>query len=142
MAKQATLDLAFVNEEAERIDSAKTIRIEPMMLDVGQFVPQGDVALFKLAELPGGAKRIKNPSRQIVEGTTQGSRHTWDSLDGVAVYEPPTSWRSPLIGKIYVLAEERTLTHPEHGHHVYHEGFIGVARFQRQFAEELKRVVD
>ncbi len=138
----ATLDLQFVNSEAERIDSAKTIRIDDTTLDVGQFVPQGDVALVKLARVPRGAVRVKYPSPQIVDGTTQGSRHVWDSLDGVEVYDPPQAEQSPLVGRIYVLKQERTLTHPEHGHHVYPAGFIGVARYQRQFAEELRRVAD
>lgn len=139
----AMIDLTFVDNAArERIDSAETVRIDATTLDVGQFVPQGDVALFKLLEVPNGAARIKKPSAQIVEGATQGSRHVWDSLDGVAVFEPPAEMRSPLVGRIYVLSKERTLTHPEHGHHVYPAGFIGIVRYQRQFAEELRRVAD
>lgn len=139
----AVVDLKFVDDAArERIDSAAPVRIDETTLDVGQFVPQGDVALVKLAGVPAGAKRVKKPSVQIVPGTTQGSRHVWDSLDGITVYDPPENDRSPLVGQIYVLAKERTLTHPEHGHHVYHAGFIGLARYQRQFADELRRVVD
>ncbi|MGD9634496.1 MAG: hypothetical protein AB7I57_22850 [Pirellulales bacterium] len=139
----STLDLAFVDAKAvESIDNAATVKITIDMLDVGQFIPQGDVALKRLRTLPKGAVRIKRPSAQIVEGTTTGSRHVWDSLAGIEVYDPPERMKSPLVGRIYVLSKERTLTHPEHGHHVYPKGFIGVAIYQRQFAEELRRVVD
>lgn len=133
--------LRFVDELAsERIDSAATILIEESTLDVGQFIPQGDVALEKLAKVPGDARRVANPDAQIAEGNTKGARHIWDSMDGIKVYQESNA--DPLVGCIYSLTKEQTLTHPEHGDHVYHAGFIGRARFQRAFADELRRIAD
>ena len=133
--------LEFIDSAAkEAIDNAATVRIEETTLDVGQFYTQGDLALRKLSEVPADAVLVENPICQVAEGTTKGARHIWDSLDGVTVYRRPNA--DALTGSIYVLAQERTLTHPDHGDHVYHAGFIGEAIFQRQMAEELKRIVD
>lgn len=138
------VDLKWIDAPAaEKIDNSQPVRIEPTMLDVGQFFPQGDVALRKLASVPADATRVAKPSAQIVEGTTQGSRHIWDSLDGAEVFQPAN--QTALEGFVYRLSKTRTLTHPEHANHVYvvaNEPQVFQCIFQRSHAEELRRIRD
>lgn len=109
------------------------------MLEVGQFIPQGDLALKKLKEVPQNARLVKNPSSQVAGGTTQGSRHIWDSMDGINVYDIE---KNELTGFVYELTKERTLTHPEHAHHTYHAGYIGQIIYQRSASQELRKIAD
>lgn len=140
----SAVDLNFVDAPAtESIDSAKPVVIEPHQLAVGQFYPQGDVAMKRLAAVPDGAVKVENPPLQVVEGSTQGSRHKWDSLEGVKVFEVPGA--TALEGFVYELSTTRTLTHPEHANHTYvvDDEVVVVQRIaQRAFAKELKRIVD
>lgn len=145
MSSNQAENLAYIDEAAAECAEATrtkkpTYHIEETHLDVGQFVAQGDVALVKLDKIPEGATRIEHPSAQIAPGTTQGSRHIWDSMDGVEVYE--LKGQDALHGNVYVLRKERTLTHPEHGEHTYHAGFIGQCIYQRAAKEELSRIQD
>jgi len=123
--------LKFIDDAACEVAGPKPVVISESSLEVGQFLPQGDVALLKMSEVPEGAVQVNNPSPKVVAGTTQGSQHVWDSMEGIEAFEPPASMKSPTVGLIYKLNEERTLTHPDHGHHTYHEGFIGCLTHQR-----------
>lgn len=126
-----TKTLDFVNQGAEKIDSADPVTIKEHNIDVGQFYAQGDVALVRLAGIPEGSVRVSNPTAKIVPGTSQGAQHVWDSMEGVEAYQPPTEMQGPTKGLIYSLSKERTLTHPEHANHTYFEGFIGFTCFQQ-----------
>ena len=84
-------------------------------------IAQGDILLIRRAELPKGAKPIK--SRIIAEGEATGHNH---ALVGEAqVYEV-----APDI--LWVVAEDATLTHQEHGHIAVEPGIWEVRR-QREF---------
>lgn len=138
------LNLSYVDAPAlESADNGAPITIHGYQLSVGQFLPQGDVALQLLDKVPARAVKAKNPSRQIVEGTTQGSRHIWDSLDGIEVYQYDNT---AIFGHIYALSQTRTLTHPEHADQTYvvEDGELLVfrCRYQRAMGEELRRVLD
>ena len=106
----------------------------------GDCLPQGDVYLTMLAGVPRGAKKIEARAK-IAEGDTQGARHILDSLAGVTMYDIKD--KGNLDGPIMVLAEERTLTHPEHRHVRLAPGCYGV-HYQRNLdAEEREqRVLD
>jgi len=132
------------NFAREQFDATKKVTLELHQFCDGQFYPQGDLALQFLASLPKGLKPVADPSSQLAIGTTQGSRHIWSSMAGIKVYCDPAdpADTDPTRGDYYVLDRATTLTHPEHGDHTYPAGFIGRCIYQRQFAEELKRMAD
>jgi len=142
--KTSTVDLSFVDAPAaESIDNAKPIVIRDGMLNVGQFFPQGDVGMELLAKVPDDAIPVENFSLQVTEGNTQGSRHCWDSRDGIEAFRLGGS--NPLRGLVYRLSQTRTLTHPEHADQTYEVGDTPIVfgtRYQRAHAEELRRVQD
>lgn len=71
--------------------------------DVGAF--QGDVAVFRIKELPAGAKKTKN--RTVAYGEATGHHHT--VVGECEAYEVKD-------GLVFVVADEEevTLTHQEH----------------------------
>lgn len=126
-----------VQRRAEEIRNDQPQRF-PEAASVGEFCRQGDIYLTLLADVPAGAKEI--PVRhQIAEGNTQGARHCLDARAGVRMFVLPNA--DVLTGPVLLLTEERTITHPEHGHWVLPAGVYGVT-YQRQFADELRRVAD
>ena len=139
-----TVDFKFVDAPAaESIDNGKAVTIQPTMMDVGQMFPQGDVALQRMSFVPEKAKLVEKFDLQVAEGSTLGSRHIWDSPEGITAYRLDDG--NPLMGLIYVLSKTRTLTHPEHADQTYvvdGEPLIFQCRFQRQHAEELRRIRD
>jgi len=102
---------------------------------------QGDVYIELLPSVPNGAKPAKNAVSQLVPGSTRGSRHCLDSLDGVTIYilANPTN----LDGPVLECRTERTIRHPEHGNVILPPGVYGIT-YQRDLdAEEReRRVVD
>ena len=121
---------AIRNDEPQRFSEAAS---------VGDVARQGDIYLEKLAGVPDGCTLEEKPLSQLAPGTTQGSRHIIDSLEGVTVYR--LSNPTELDGPILDLATERTITHPEHGNLIMPPGVYGVT-YQRAFAEEIRRVAD
>lgn len=118
------------NDEPQRFSEAAS---------AGDVARQGDVYLEKLVGVPSGCTVEEKPSAQLAPGTTQGSRHIIDSLEGVTVYRLANP--TPLDGPILDLSTERTITHPEHGDVVLPPGVYGVT-YQRAFADELRRAAD
>lgn len=136
MGNNATETLDRVRSTA---DAQKSDRTRSPQMDVGDHVRQGDLYIYRIAGVPKGAERVESPDRQLAPGTTQGSRHCLDSLDGVTVHrlaEP-----NPLQGPILDLAEPRTVEHPEHGHVELQPGCYAVT-YQRAHADELRRTQD
>lgn len=121
---------SICNDEPQRFSEAAS---------VGDIARQGDLYIEKLAGIPTGAVIEQNPSAKLAPGTTQGSRHILDSLDGVTLYrlQEPNELQGPILN----LATERTITHPEHGDVILPPGIYGVT-YQRAFADELRRVAD
>src|ERR1700722_16314667 len=115
--------LRRVQESAERIDRGKPQRF-PEAASAGDTFRQGDLYFTLLEQVPTDAIREKAPDLQLAPGTTQGSRHCLDSLQGVRVFRlaEPT----PLDGPILELAEQRTVEHPEHRHVILPPGVYGV----------------
>jgi hypothetical protein len=131
------------------IELLKTIQNESVISDAEQVFPvaathdvdyvrQGDVYIWAKSKVPKNAKQIKSNS-QLAPGTTKGSRHCLDSLDGVTMYaiEDANELQGPIIER----ACERLVTHPEHGDWRLGAGVYEIT-YQRAFAEELRRVRD
>lgn len=100
---------------------------------------QGDLGIVRLEKVPNGCTVIKNPSSQLATGNTQGSRHCLESLDGLTLYQLPKA--GPLDGPIVDAPNGMRVNHPEHGDVTFRPGVYGVV-YQRQYAEELRRVRD
>jgi hypothetical protein len=108
---------------------------------IGDRVRQGDVFLTLLDRVPVGSKKMKSFPSQLAPGTTQGSRHTLDSTDGVTAYlrDGATEFDGPVLK----LAEERTVCHPEHGDWVLPPGVYAVGYQRTQDAmDRARRVAD
>ena len=125
-----------VESEAKQRAKPDTITHETMA--VGEYHRQGDVYFTRLKAVPSGAESMELAA-QIVPGNTQGSRHVLSSLDGVTMFRRSNS--RPLDGPVVKCKTPIEVTHPEHGHVVLPAGVYSV-NFQRQYAEELKRVAD
>ena len=110
----------------------------PEAASPGDYARQGDLYITLLASVPDGWVETPPPP-QLVPGTSQGSRHCLDSLDGVRAFRAPAP--TPLQGPVLELAVERTITHPEHGHWVLPPGRYAIT-YQRDLADEERRVVD
>ncbi len=104
----------------------------------GDYHRQGDIYIQRIEKLPKSAK-TSTVHLQLVPGETQGSRHCLDSLDGVTMYTKPDA--TPLDGPLLRTTQERTITHPEHGHVTIPAGIYAIT-YQRQYANELRRVAD
>jgi hypothetical protein len=120
-----------VQTSAEAIKSNDLQRF-PEGASPGDTFRQGDLYITMLDGVPEGAKKVK-ARLQLAEGETQGSRHCLDSARGVTMYAHPTP--GPLIGPVMSLTEERTLTHPEHGHVALPPGCYGIT-YQRDLDQE------
>lgn len=127
-----------VQNSAEKIRNNEAQRF-PEAASPGDCFRQGDIYIELLAELPAKLVLAKKQEAQLAPGTTKGSRHILDSLDGVEVFslECPTA----LDGPVLKIKKERVVTHPEHGNVILPPGIYGVT-YQRAYAEELRRVAD
>lgn len=96
-------------------------------LPVGSVAHQGDMILVRIGKLPARAKPREN--RQLADGNTQGSRHVveggnvydCDPAEVVKAVKKATGRdvESQYIGPVFVSDGASTVTHPEHGHHIY-----------------------
>jgi len=100
---------------------------------------QGDIGIVCLKEPPVDAVAEMKPRAQLAPGTTQGSRHCIQKLSSVRVYRLASP--TPLDGPIIEALEGFTVTHPEHGWITLPPGVYAII-YQRQFADEIKRVLD
>jgi len=136
--KETTEVLAAVQEAAEEIQNDATQQF-PEAASPGDAWRQGDVYITLLDSLPEGALLLDDPSNQLAPGTTQGSRHCLDSLDGVTMYRLPRP--EMLDGPVLECRQQRTITHPEHGDVVLPPGIYGIT-YQRDLdAEDRERRV-
>jgi len=127
----------------------KTIQSESVINDAEQLFPlaatpdcdyvrQGDVYIWLVSKLPQDAKPVK-AIEQLAPGTTKGSRHCLDSLNGVTMFVRLNA--NELQGPFMRLDCERVVTHPEHGDWRLPPGLYEIT-YQRAFADELRRVRD
>ncbi len=109
----------------------------------GDRAHQGDIIFVGLAKLPASAKKVQQT--QLAEGNTQGSRHV---LEGGTCYRCDEEELARLIqeatkrevGRTYlgpVFTCPATVTHPEHGDHIFpHQGVVAVVYQRSLDAEE------
>ena len=102
------------------------------------FAQQGDIYIRKLDEVPVDATPLHNHDGQLAPGTSRGSRHCIDPAT-VKFFAP--AFADALTGPLFVVEDECTITHPEHGHITLPAGCYAVT-YQRAFADELRRVMD
>lgn len=139
MANAMTAERALkqIGAHAEKIKNDEHQQVGEM--SPGDTWAQGDVGIVRLEKIPDGCKPMENPSSQLSPGTTQGSRHCLESLEGLRLFvlADPT----PLDGPVIDAPQGMRVNHPEHGDVSFGPGVYGVI-YQRQYAEELRRVQD
>lgn len=133
------------HEKHERI-----VNNDPVLLSafgVGDVAHQGDLIVVGIARLPASAKPREN--RQLVEGSTQGSRHV---LERGQVFDADASDVARLIlaatkcvvdnryiGPVFVSPPDPTphdLRHPEHGHQGFPPQQVCAVVYQRNLDAE------
>lgn len=141
--KTVNRDLSSLRKSVESLDASKRDRIGTA--SPGDVVRQGDLYLVCL-ESPTKGEVIKD--RQLAPGTTQGSRHIVEGDciirqgDVNAVRVLHSSVPEELIGPSIECKGDCPVTHPEHGDRVLPAGSNWGVVYQRQFAEEIRRVQD
>lgn len=157
MAKTLTAAAAFteVKKSGEKIKNDETAVVGTV--SAGDVIRQGDLYMVAIGSLPNGQRTNQ---RQLAPGTSQGSRHVIEGdveiydADKTAVIDlvnaacPATRGKlvprrdEPLIGPVFRTVERCQVTHPEHGWRVLPDGEVFAVIFQRQHAEEVRRVQD
>jgi hypothetical protein len=131
-------------KSAMTIANPETRILKDSDIPVGKHIWQGDVALLRLKEVPSNAKLQKGRTmRQVVEGTTRGSRHcvSMESMVDTKFYTASNA--GVLSGDIIESSKTIELEHPEHGNIVVPPGSYQI-KFQRAYSplQELKRQRD
>lgn len=116
------------------------IKIVPDNAEVGQYVPQGDINLIRLPELPSGVAP-QQPNPQLAPGTTRGSRHCIRESDMPHVEFFGFTDARPLEGPILVFGKRTVIEHPEHKHISFPAGIWAVT-YQRRHADGIRRISD
>lgn len=142
--------IAQVRKSAESMDAAAPAVIGAA--SVGDVVRQGDLYLVCLADPPAGKSTSQ---RQLVPGTTQGSRHVAVGDCRIIVPNDRAQFAATvsqavkgaevpaeLTGPAIVCRGDVTIEHPEHGHRTLPAGSVWGGVYQRQYAEEVQRVLD
>jgi len=118
------------------VGKPETVRYETMVH--GQTHWQGDVAITFVKALPKFYQQSAQVA-QLAPGNTQGSRHVIADLSGIEIRTRKDA--DQLTGPAIIADRAWELTHPEHGHAVFPAGSF-VTTYQRQYAEEMRRVQD
>lgn len=126
-----------MREALESFDAAAPERIGSPSL--GDVVRQGDLYLIAIESLPTGKKTNE---RQLVPGTTQGSRHVVEGnveiVNEVRFRDIP----AVLVGPAFKCNSETTVTHPEHGDKILPADTVWQCVYQQAYADEIRRVQD
>tara|TARA_Y100000310_G_scaffold213286_1_gene214204 strand:- start:8310 stop:8723 length:414 start_codon:yes stop_codon:yes gene_type:complete len=135
----AVEEMKKVKESAEKIKNDEPQRF-PEAASNGDAFRQGDIYITKISGVLASKHRlVDQPAAQLAPGTTRGSRHILDSLDGVELYIVKDA--DALTGPLVVTLKERVVTHPEHGDVILPPGCYAIT-YQRAYADELRRVAD
>jgi len=110
-------------------------------LAVGDYVAQGDVNIWRLEGVPGGAVQEKKPDSQLAPGTTKGSRHTVRESDMAHCEFFRLPEENEIQGPVIKMNEPTTIEHPEHGDQLWPAGVVLIT-YQRLRSDELKRARD
>lgn len=108
----------------------------------GDGVAQGDCNIVLIDKVPAGYTKAEKVFVQLVPGNTEGAKHCLDGTGGVEMWLPP-NWpgcaETDYTGPVLVLAEERTILHPKHGHVTCLPGSVVEITYQREYDVMLKR---
>lgn len=132
----AVSELKAIQKHAENIKNDETHELSVM--SAGDAWAQGDVLITCLGCVPAECEPMM-AERQLAPGTTQGSRHCIVDLAGVEMFRLKDA--TPLDGPVFRSDRKIEIDHPEHGNLIVPPGVYGVT-YQRQYAEELRRVQD
>lgn len=136
--KTAVKELREASDEA--IDNGQPVQI-PAAIAPGDMLPQGDVGLLMLSEIPHAATRLPCPDGgQLAPGTSKGSRHCipqefWKSLTFYRISDG-----DELSDIVIEASKPFDLVHPEHADHLGYPA--GVYRVRHQQNEQRQRVID
>ncbi len=136
--RNAKQSFESVKASAEKIQNDATQRF-PEAASAGDTFRQGDIYIEKLESVPSNCRSAVKPHAQLSPGTTKGSRHILDSLEGVQMHVLEDA--TVLDGPVLLTTTERIVTHPEHGNVILPPGCYGIT-YQRAWADELRRVED
>ncbi len=149
MAVSVAKQIESVKKSVEKMDRRETAIIGAP--SAGDVVRQGDLYLICLDASPKGKKLA---TRQLAPGTSQGSRHIMDGdcelLEVDSSEMAATVNRlvrganvpAELIGPAVRCFGDSTATHPEHGWRILPRDTAWAVVFQRDHAEEIRRVQD
>lgn len=130
--------LVELRKSVEDMHGAKTERIGSPSL--GDVVRQGDLYLVCIEKLPTNG--IPTTNRQLVPGTTQGSRHAVEGDCQIVEKVQYENRHMALCGPAFSCISDCTITHPEHGHKILPAGTSWHAVYQQAYADEIRRVQD
>ena len=127
-------------EKFSETKATTVVRKIPKM-KAGQAARQGDIYIRAISEIPKGYKaKAVGSQYQLVDGSTQGSRHIIDDTSALKAYEPENR-TNELFGPVIEATECFTITHPEHAHFEMQPGLYQVT-FQENWEEKERRVRD
>jgi hypothetical protein len=135
-----TMEKALVElrKSVEDMHGAKPERIGSPSL--GDVVRQGDLYLVCIDRLPENGVPTNN--RQLVPGTTQGSRHVVEGQCKIVEKVQYKDRHVALCGPAFTCESDVTVTHPEHGHKILPAGTSWHCVYQQAYADEIRRVKD
>lgn len=127
---------------------AKPDAIVHKRMAIGEYHRQGDVYFHRVGELEFERDTVHRTTPvmstagyQIAPGETQGSRHVVPLRDLTSIQIGTHGDATALHGPMIKAKKAFTVEHPEHGAVTLPKGTYQVY-YQRQFAEELRRVAD
>ncbi len=129
--------------DAERIRNTEAVDLSNM--EISDEHRQGDLRIIRLADdfcikQKRSLRRMEKSERQLAPGTTQGSRHELESIDGITMFKLVDG--TAVDGPVVHAEQPFSILHPEHGDCVNLPAGDYAFPGQRAYAEELRRVAD
>lgn len=115
--------------------------IVPHDFPVGQYLPQGDINILRLAKVPENMVKTV-PNAQLAPGTSRGSRHCIKAEDLQYCTFYSFLDANPLEGPVIEFDRDITIEHPEHRNFIWPAGSIVAIGYQRRHADEIRRSQD
>ena len=112
----------------------------------GDVVDQGDLTIVGVSALPKSC--TSRADRQLAQGDTLGSRHVvvggnvYDAkaAECAAAIKAATGCDVPAQYIGPVIEGPCTIEHPQHGHHSFPAGTVGIVKYQRNLDAEEREV--
>jgi hypothetical protein len=135
-----TETMTTIEKVRDTAREAKDDTLRSVNPGAGDLARQGDIYCRHIGDtVPVGCVEVTKPSDQLAPGTSRGSRHCIGNMGEVTVYRLPNP--NALQGPVIDAPEGLRVTHPEHGD-IEHGPGVYLVTYQRDFAEELRRVED